>query len=428
MSVTTITQPSNNGGEETTPTSAASTPGRRSPVLEESPLAPSQFSRTPAPLQMNVHSSSGSEDMEVDVDSVTYNDGHAPQRKFAKNFSRLRISTSKPPTMGYRKPTEAAEPDAKRTKYSVAQYAEKKRVNETLVNVVNTNVLAKMGEWKHAKLADTGDFDEHFTKFSGFLDQFAGHTEKQKVAAWLNSLEVKLASRAKAVFDPADEQSSTLESIVNYTNSLLNKHQAETGDSNYWLHKVMSLKMTHKMSPSEFASIVAETRNSYFNSPAFTKLDLENPSQKVECDHVKRMLENVLFTGSTELMSKKLSEYNTQLETKTKTPVIPANRFADLVLFIDKSIQPLWVSPGGSSTPSRSSLKKKQCWNGKECKTSNCKFYHPDGKESDSEQARKGKPGNPNKPLKTCKEHPNGFHSDAECFVQHPELRTKNKK
>jgi hypothetical protein len=30
--------------------------------------------------------------------------------------------------------------------------------------------------------------------------------------------------------------------------------------------------------------------------------------------------------------------------------------------------------------------------------------------------------------LKTCKEHPNGFHSDDECLVQHPELRTKNKK
>jgi hypothetical protein len=423
----TTTRPVHNGGEEqSTPTSTATTPGRGSPALED---PPSQFARTPAPLQMNVLTSSGSDDMDMDVDSVTFNDGHVPHRKFAKNFARLRISTAKPPTMGYRKPTdEASEPESKRTKLSLAQYAEKKQVNETLVNVVNSNVLAKMGEWKGPKLADTGDFDQHYTRFSTFLDQFAGHSEKQKVAAWLNSLESKLASRAKAVFDPADVQSNTLESIVNYTNSLLNKHQAETGDSNYWLHKVMSLKMTQKMSPSEFASIVAETRNSYFSSPAFTKLNMENPSEKVECDHVKRMLENVLFTGSTELMSKKLTEYNTQLENKSKTPVIPANRFADLVLFIDKSIQPFWVSPGGSGTPSRSNLKKKQCWNGKECKTTNCKFYHPDGKESDSEQPRKGRAGNPNKPLKTCKEHPNGFHSDDECLVQHPELRTKNKK
>jgi hypothetical protein len=365
----------------------------------------------------------------MDVDSVTFKDGHVPHRKFAKNFARLRISTAKPPTMGYRKPAdEASEPESKRTKLSLSQYADRQQVNETLVKAVNSNVLAKMGKWEKPKLADTGDFDEHYTNFSSWIDTFEGVSQKQKVAAWINSLEPRLASRAKAIIDPIDPLSNTLESIVNYTNSLLNKHQSETGDSQHWLHKIMSLKMTPKMSPSQFASKVAETRNSYFNSPAFIKLDRNDPAQKVESEHVMKMLENVLFTGSTEMMSKRLEEYNRHLSTKTKTPVIPSNRFADLVLFIDKSIQPFWVCPSGSSTPTKPNLKKKLCWNGKECKTANCKFYHPDGKESDSEQPRKGRAGNPNKPLKTCKEHPNGFHSDDECLVQHPELRTKNKK
>ena len=423
-----ITQPSNNGGDDQSSpaTSTATTPARLKPVLEESPQSASQFARTPAPLQMNVETSSGSEDM--DVDSVTFNDGHAPQKRIARKFAGLRISTAKPPSMGYRKPTEATEPQTKKTKYSLAQYAEKKEVDQALVNVVNGKVLAKLGKWEHSKLADTGDFDNHYTKFTTWIDTFTGHSEKQKVAAWLNSLEPQLASRAKAVIDPVDPSSNTLESIVNYTDSLLNRHQSETGDSQHWLHKIMSLKMTAKMSPSQFASKVAETRNSYFNSPAFIKLDRDDPAQQVELDHIMKMLENVLFTGSTEMMSKKLEEYNRHLSNKTKTPVIPTNRFADFILFIEKSIQPFWIGPSGSNTPTKPNLKKKQCWNGKECKTTNCKFYHPDGKESDSEQPRKGRAGNPNKPLKTCKEHPNGFHSDAECFVQHPELRTKNKK